>query len=91
MSTDPPQSTVAQEIRAELARQRKAQAELAEYLGLSQAAVSDRLSDKVEFRVSELLHVAAFLGVPVTQLLPLSPDLVDGTPNPHVPQQRRAS
>ena len=61
---------VAAEVRAEMARQRRTQAELAEHLNVSQAAVSRRLVGLVPFDVSELDEVAAFLGVPLADLLP---------------------
>ena len=61
---------VGSEVRAELARQGKAQRDLAAHLGLSQTQVSHRLTGKVGFRVQELMQVAAYLGVPVTQFLP---------------------
>jgi len=65
---------VAAEIRAEMGRQRGTgwnQRRLAEVLGLSQAQVSERMSGKVEFRMSELEQIATALGVPVAQFLPV--------------------
>jgi len=61
---------IAGEIRAELARQGKAQRDLAEHFDVSLMWVSARLAGKVEFKVSQLMQVAAYLGVPVTQFLP---------------------
>jgi transcriptional regulator with XRE-family HTH domain len=61
--------SVSAEIRAELGRQRKPQAFLAEVLDLSQVQVSARLRGEVEWRVSEVGAVAQALGVPVSQLI----------------------
>jgi transcriptional regulator with XRE-family HTH domain len=44
--------------------QRKTQAELAARLGISQAAVSRRLSGEVDFRVKEMLIIDEWLGQP---------------------------
>lgn len=63
-------SHVAAEVRAEMARQRKTQRDLAAALELSQAQVSDRLREKVAFDVRELEKVANWLGVPVSQFMP---------------------
>lgn len=62
--------TIAAEVRAEIARQRRpTQRELGELLGLSQAQVSERVRGDVEWRISELALVADVLGVPITQFL----------------------
>lgn len=57
-------------IRAEMARRRLSQTELAGVLGISQTAVSRRLSGDTRFSVDELLKVAGWLGVPAASLLP---------------------
>jgi transcriptional regulator with XRE-family HTH domain len=62
---------VAMNVRVELARRRVRQTDLAECLGLSQAAVSRRLSGAVPFDVNELAAAAALLGVPAASLLPV--------------------
>lgn len=64
-----PAERVATEIRAHLARQRKTQAQIAGHLGISQQAVSRRMSGAQPFDVDELHRVAAFLDVPVASLL----------------------
>lgn len=64
------EAAVAAEVRAEIARQSRRQQEVADLLGLSQTAVSRRLRGVTDFEVGELLKVAAFLRVPVTQFLP---------------------
>jgi len=69
MTTSVTQS-VAAEVRAELARKRIPQSDLAEVLGVSQAGISRRLSGATPFDVNELAAVAAFLGVPVGKLMP---------------------
>ena len=56
---------VAAAVRSELARQRIPQATIAARLGISQAAVSRRLSGVVPFDVSELAEVADVLGADV--------------------------
>ena len=53
-----------------MARSRVTQADLAVGLGISQAAVSRRLTGMVDFTVSELDAVASVLGVPTASLLP---------------------
>lgn len=62
--------TMAGEIRAELARQGKSMTDLANALGWSQRRVYYRLAGESEIRMSELLVIAAYLGVPVAQLMP---------------------
>ena len=56
-------------VRAEMARRQLSQTALAAHLGLSQAAVSRRLSGHTPFDVNELASVAAWLGVPASTLL----------------------
>jgi len=65
----PPQSTAA-EVRAELARQCKSQAEAAELLGVQRQNMWLRLHGRRHFTNQELVTLAAWLGVPVTQFLP---------------------
>lgn len=60
---------VAAEARAELARQRRTQEELAEAIGLSQSTVSRYLRGEYDFRLSELQATADFFGVPLIKLL----------------------
>lgn len=60
---------VAANVRAEMARQRKRQADLGEVLGLTQGAVSKRMSGTVALDVDELGKIADFLGVPATTLI----------------------
>lgn len=61
---------IAAEVRAEISRQRKPQRELAEILGISQQQVSDRVLGVVEWRISELVQVARWLDVPLTNFVP---------------------
>jgi transcriptional regulator with XRE-family HTH domain len=63
---------VAAEVRAEMARQRKTQAHIAQALGSSQAAVSRRLNGEVPFDVRELALIADSLDVPVETFLSTS-------------------
>jgi len=60
---------VAATVRAEAARTKTSQAQLAELLGVSQAAVSRRLSGATPFELDELPPVAELLGVPVAALI----------------------
>lgn len=56
-------------IRAELARTQRTQGDLAEHLDLSQPAIHRRMTGKVNWRISELRHVAAFLDVSLSFLV----------------------
>lgn len=59
----------ADNVRAEMARRRVPQIEVAQLLGLSQTAVSRRLNGGTDFSVRELIAVAGLLGVPASTLL----------------------
>lgn len=61
---------VAANVRAELARAGENQSSLAPKVGLSQQALSRRLSARVSFTVAELSRVATQLGVPIGALTP---------------------
>lgn len=61
---------IAAKVRAEISKQMKPQREMVDILGLSQAQVSERVRGDVEWRISELVKVAALLGVPVTEFVP---------------------
>jgi predicted transcriptional regulator len=56
-------------IAAELGRRDVTQSRAAEALGLSQTAFSSRMSGRAEFKISELVRLASYLGVPVSVLL----------------------
>ncbi|WP_181954283.1 MULTISPECIES: helix-turn-helix domain-containing protein [Kocuria] len=60
---------VSANVRAEMGRRSVSQKDLAAALGLSPAAMSDRLRDRVEFRLSELDLLSKRLGVSVVALL----------------------
>ncbi len=66
------QSHVPANIRAEVARAGKNQADIAELLGITRQAVSQRMLGRVDFRISEITAIANYLGVP-------SSALIDGT------------
>lgn len=66
-------ATVGATVRAELARRKRNQRELAEALGISQTQVSRRLAGEIAFNVDELAIVAAFLGVPMSLLIATAP------------------
>lgn len=65
----PDSSSLAEAILVGLARKRSTQGQLADHLKLSQPAIHRRMAGKVTWRISELLQVAEFLGVPVADLL----------------------
>lgn len=60
---------VAAEVRANMARARMTQTDLADVLGLTQSVVSKRLRGKIAFSVDELEKVADALGVHPATLL----------------------
>jgi transcriptional regulator with XRE-family HTH domain len=61
-------SFVADNIRAELARRRKTQADLAGLLNLTHQSMSRRMRGQVAFRDHEVIQIAAYLGVDVSLL-----------------------
>lgn len=63
------QTTVAANVRAELARRRITQSEVAERLGVSRQNIAQRLNGSVDFRVGELLAIADLLGIPAANFL----------------------
>jgi len=69
MELNSPAQRVAAEVRAAMARNRVSQEAVARALGVSQTAVSRRLSGVVPFDINELECVAQFLGVPIQQLV----------------------
>lgn len=60
---------LADEVRAELARQRLSARELADALGVSQHTVGRRLSGDTPFNTVELMVASAFLGLSYTELM----------------------
>jgi transcriptional regulator with XRE-family HTH domain len=65
---------VAEELRAELARQRKTGSWLARELGVSGTWVNQRLAGNQPIAVDELELIASKLGVPVGRLIPTEPN-----------------
>lgn len=65
-------TNIANEVRAELARQNKTQRDAAEILGLPQQSVQMRLKGRTAFRAEELAVLASGLGVPVSRFFPQS-------------------
>jgi len=61
--------TVAANIRAELARRRFRQAQLAQRLGRSSNWLSRRLTGQVAFTLAEVDAIAGFLGMSVSELM----------------------
>lgn len=60
---------IADEVRAEMARQRKTAADLAGVIGVTQHTAGRRLSGAIPFDVVELARVAAWLGVGTADLI----------------------
>lgn len=69
--TNNPREAVAANLRAEIARQRKRQADLADLWGMSEMAVSRRLTGRASISTEHLLAAAAWLGVESSSLLPV--------------------
>ena len=67
--SESPSATVGANVRAEMARRKVPQREVADLLNLPQASVSKRLAGEVPWRITELTKVADFLDVPVAVLL----------------------
>lgn len=61
--------TVAAEIRAEMARQRKNQDDLADCLGIARSVISLRLNGHRAFKLTEVERLAEYFGVPITSLI----------------------
>jgi transcriptional regulator with XRE-family HTH domain len=53
-----------------MARQGRKQADLAQYLDVTQSAISRRLAGKQPFPLADLAEVARFLEVPLASLIP---------------------
>lgn len=63
------QTNVPANVRAELARRRIRQTEVAEKLGVSRQNVAQRLNGTVDFRVSELAVIADMCGITLAELV----------------------
>lgn len=61
---------IAAEVRAELARQRLTQRQVAQILDMKQPAVQLRLAGTRPFRAEELVKLAGALSVPVSRFVP---------------------
>lgn len=70
---------VGAEVRAEMGRQRRTRTEVAKQLGMDIRAVQRRWDDEVEWGVTELARLSAFLGVPVAQFVDLAVAAVTAT------------
>jgi transcriptional regulator with XRE-family HTH domain len=70
MSSDAPlRDSVAAEMRAEMARQRRTATELAAFLGCSVQSASRRLNGEVRIDLDEVALIADWLGVPFERLV----------------------
>jgi hypothetical protein len=74
------QASIADNVRAEVARRRVPQAEIAEALGLHQAGVSRRLAGRTEWTGTELSRLAEVLQVPVAAFFPQTTLAPEATP-----------
>lgn len=63
-------SSVSEEIRVLMARRRTSQTKLAELLGRSQPYISRRMNAKEPWDLDDLVGIAAYFDVPVTDLFP---------------------
>ncbi|MFB7843593.1 helix-turn-helix domain-containing protein [Microbacterium sp. NPDC056052] len=61
--------SIADEIRAELARQRKTAADLAIVLGITQHTMGRRLNGHTPFNMIEMSRIAEFLGISIKTIL----------------------
>lgn len=61
---------VTAEVRAEAARQKATQDDIAQILGISQTQVSRRFTGQIDFGIDELAKLADAWGVPFSRLLP---------------------
>jgi transcriptional regulator with XRE-family HTH domain len=62
------QPTIADRVRGALATRRLNQEQAGEAIGLSQKAMSRRLTGEVEFSATELQRIAELAGVPIASL-----------------------
>jgi transcriptional regulator with XRE-family HTH domain len=60
---------IAENVRAAKARRRVSDADIAEAIGLSRSAINDRMNNRAKFQIDELQAIAAYLDVPLEQLL----------------------
>lgn len=63
-----PKSTESANVGAELMRAGVTQGSLAELLGISQAQVSARMTDRIAWRLPELRAIADHLEIPLSRL-----------------------
>ena len=82
--SEPLNTRVTQEIRAEMARQRVSQTTLAETLGHNQTYVSYRLTGKKSLTLDEVEEIADVLRIPVDRLFAFGEQAM-------TPRRRRAS
>jgi transcriptional regulator with XRE-family HTH domain len=67
--TQPLATTIAGNVRAEMARQNVSARTLAKVLGLSHQSMADRVRGLIQIRPNELEKIAEHLGVPVGRFL----------------------
>lgn len=64
-----PHQAVAAEVRAEMARKKVSQQEVARQLGVAQQTISRRITGDIPFDVAELAKIAQILGVPLSHFV----------------------
>lgn len=62
-------SRIADEVRAEMARQRKTAADLSQVIGVTQHTAGRRLNGAIPFDVAELYSVSEWLGIGMADLI----------------------
>jgi transcriptional regulator with XRE-family HTH domain len=78
---------VAANLRAEIARRRVRQIDVAMAMGVSQATVSRKLSGSVPLTVADVYAMADLLHVPVHVLVPDDPDPATRNPGTGLPRE----
>jgi hypothetical protein len=68
-TTDAGEDHISSTIRAELARRRLAQPDLAEAIGMHWVTLSKRMNGRTDWTVPEVRAVAAFFGMDVVDLI----------------------
>jgi transcriptional regulator with XRE-family HTH domain len=63
------QEAIAENVRVGKARRRVSDAKIAEAIGISRSALNDRMNNRARFQIDELQAIAAFLEIPLEQLL----------------------
>ena len=93
-------SVIRTNIRVAMARADVSQKDLGNAIGVSQQGISQRMHGSSRWSVEEILGVAQYLGVPVSELMPdsltagtgsgrMRRPAPDSSPHPHRPDRAR--